>query len=53
MNDFFHPAPEAGLTYEQVQAKKKNGRQNNPPETINKSTGRILKDNICSTFSIC
>lgn len=49
MKDFIHPAPEAGLTYEQVQAKKANGRQNIQPE---KSTGRILKDNICTLFNL-
>ena len=52
MKDFIHPAPEAGLTYEQVQAKKANGRQNIQPEKSTKSTGRILKDNICTLFNL-
>lgn len=52
MEDFWNPAPDLGLTAEQVRAKKEQGKQNTPPETSAKSTGRILKDNICTLFNL-
>lgn len=52
MDSLFHPTPEAGLSAKQVQAKKENGKQNTPPETVTKTTGQILKDNICTLFNL-
>lgn len=52
METLFQPAPEAGLTAEQVASQKKNGKQNLQPERATKTTGRILKDNICTLFNL-
>ena len=41
-----------GLTAEQVKCRKEEGRQNILPEKVTKSTGQILKDNICTMFNL-
>ena len=52
MNMQYKPSPESGLTAEQVQNKKENGRQNTQPEKVTKSAGQILKENICTLFNL-
>ena len=52
MNPLYHPIPADGLTAEQVQTKKENGRQNTQPEKVTKSASQILKDNICTLFNL-
>ena len=42
----------AGLTSAQVKRKKEEGKQNVIPEKVTKSTGQILKDNICTLFNL-
>ena len=46
------PAPESGLRKEQVAERQAQGRQNTLPEKVTKSTGQILKDNICTLFNL-
>lgn len=52
MEDFYKPSHLSGLTSEQVRIKKENGKQNIQPEKVTKSTGQILKDNICTLFNL-
>ena len=52
MEDFYKPSYLSGLTSEQVRSKKENGKQNIQPEKVTKSTGQILKDNICTLFNL-
>lgn len=52
VDTLYKPDALTGLTPDQVMAKKKNGKQNTPPERMTKSTGRILKDNICTLFNL-
>ena len=52
MEDFYKPSHLSGLTSEQVQTKKENGKQNIQPEKVTKSTNQILKDNICTLFNL-
>ena len=52
MEVFYKPSHLYGLTSEQVQSKKENGKQNIQPEKVTKSTGKILKDNICTLFNL-
>ena len=47
-----YPNPATGLTAGQVQTKKENGRQNTQPEKVTKTSGQILKDNICTLFNL-
>lgn len=42
----------AGLISAQVKRKKEEGKQNVIPEKVTKSTGQILKDNICTLFNL-
>ena len=48
----FHPAPEHGLTAEQVRRRYEAGLHNRPPETITKSTREIFRENICTLFNL-
>lgn len=48
----FHPDAEAGLSLEQVSQKRAQGRVNTMPDKATKSTGQILKDNICTLFNL-
>lgn len=52
MDTLFRPTPETGLTAERVQTQIRNGKQNIQPEKVTKSTGQILKDNICTLFNL-
>ena len=52
MKDFYKPSYLSGLTSEQVRIKKENGKQNIQPEKVTKTTGQILKDNICTLFNL-
>lgn len=52
MDTLFHPTPETGLTTEQAETKKRNGKQNTLPEKVTKTTGRIPKDNVCTLFNL-
>ena len=52
MEDFYKPSHLSGLTSEQVRIKTENGKQNIQPEKVTKSTGQILKDNICTLFNL-
>ena len=52
MDHSFRPSYLSGLSSEQVQSRKENGRQNLLPEKVSKSTGQILKDNICTLFNL-
>lgn len=52
MDDFYQPSYQSGLTYSQVQSKKQQGKQNVQPEKATKSTGQILKSNICTLFNL-
>ena len=46
------PAPESGLSKEQVAKRQAQGRQNTLPEKATKSTGQILKDNTGTLFNL-
>ena len=46
------PAPESGLSKEQVAKRQAQGRQNTLPEKATKSTGQILKDNTGTLFKL-
>ena len=48
----FSPDSNLGLTSEQVEEKRRDGRQNTEPEKVTKTTGQILKDNICTLFNL-
>ena len=52
MNLSFGPNAERGLSAQQVAEKRSQGRQNTQPEKATKSTGQILKDNICTLFNL-
>ena len=52
MEDFYKPSPLSGLTSEQVRIKIENGKQNIQPEKVTKSTGQILRDNLCTLFNL-
>ena len=41
-----------GLSAEEVRQRRESGRQNAAPEPVTKSTGRILKDNVCTLFNL-
>ena len=46
------PAPELGLTAEEVEAQRRRGRQNAAPEPVTKSVGQIWRDNVCTLFNL-
>ena len=52
MDTLFHPTPQIGLTAEQIKTQKRNGKQNTLPQKVTKTTGRILRDNICTLFNL-
>lgn len=40
-----------GLSEQEVSQRKKQGMENTPPENITKTTGQIIKDNVCTVFN--
>ena len=52
MDTLFHPTPQIGLIAEQIKTQKRNGKQNTLPQKVTKTTGRILRDNICTLFNL-
>ncbi len=52
MTRSFSPDAASGLSTQQVAYKRSQGRQNTEPERVTKTTGRILKDNICTLFNL-
>ena len=48
----FSPSPRQGLLEEQVLAQKEAGLQNTAPEPISRTTGQIVKDNVCTLFNL-
>jgi len=47
----YQPDPSFGLTDEQVQQRRKQGLVNIQPKQITKSTGQIIRDNVCTLFN--
>ena len=47
-----NPSPEQGLTQEQVRCQRAAGLQNAAPEKITRTTGQIVKDNVCTLFNL-
>ncbi len=47
-----NPSPEQGLTQEQVRRQREAGLQNDAPEKITRTTGQIVKDNVCTLFNL-
>ena len=43
-----HPDAKTGLTSQQVASQKEKGLKNEATEKISKSTGQIIKDNVCT-----
>ena len=41
-----------GLSNAEVRQRQESGRQNTAPERVTKSTGQILRDNICTLFNL-
>lgn len=48
----YNPAPQCGLTQEQVQRQVAQGLQNTQQDKITRSTGQIFKENICTLFNL-
>ena len=47
-----HPDAKTGLTSQQVASQKEKGLKNEATEKISKSTGQIIKDNVCTLFNL-
>lgn len=47
-----NPSASQGLLEEQVLAQKQAGLQNTAPEPISRTTGQIVKDNVCTLFNL-
>ena len=52
MNDTISPDAETGLRADQVAQKRAQGRQNVLDDRATKSTAQILKDNVCTLFTL-
>ena len=48
----YRPAADAGLTAGQVRARQAEGKQNLPPEPFTKTTGQIIRENVCTLFNL-
>ena len=46
------PSAKDGLSAEQVLSQKQAGLQNAAPEKITKTTGQIIRDNVCTLFNL-
>lgn len=47
----FYPYPQTGLSSDQVALRKESGLVNATPEKITKTTGEIIRDNLCTLFN--
>ena len=47
-----NPSAKDGLSAEQVLGQKQAGLQNAAPEKISKTTGQIIRDNVCTLFNL-
>ena len=48
----YRPVADAGLTAGQVRARQAEGKQNLPPEPFTKTTGQIIRENVCTLFNL-
>ena len=44
-------APDQGLTQVQVEERRRAGLDNRPAESLSKTTGQIIRDNVCTFFN--
>ena len=42
-----------GLTAAEVEARRAAGQTNQPPKSQTKTTGEIVRDNVCTYFNLC
>ena len=49
---FYEEKAYTGLSNAEVRQRQESGRQNTAPERVTKSTGQILRDNICTLFNL-
>ena len=47
-----YPSAKDGLSAEQVLSQKQAGLQNTAPEKITRTTGQIIRDNVCTLFNL-